>query len=185
MQLNRGMVQAKRGRSHPPRHGSRPAALEENLETIRAWERAFLHKRTMSERAGDWLNQKIASGTSLALHAIWFGGWITINIGAIPFIKPFDPFPFELLTMTVSLEAIFLSLFVLISQNRMAKQSDMRAVLDLQIDLLAEREMTGVLKLTEAIAAHLKVRNADRKELDDLAEKTDIKGLVEQVEADQ
>jgi len=178
------MVQRKRARSHS-KNGGRPAALEENLETIRAWERAFLHRRTVSERAGDWLNQKVASGTSLLLHALWFGGWILVNVGALPIIKPFDPFPFELLTMTVSLEAIFLSLFVLVSQNRMAKQSDTRAVLDLQIDLLAEREMTGVLKLTEAIAAHLKIKNVDSKELSDLAQKTDIKGLVEQVDADQ
>ena len=182
MQLNRGMAQPKRARPHSPH---RPAALDENLATIRAWERAFLHRRSWSERAGDWLNRKVASGLSLFLHAAWFGGWIAVNLGGVPFIRPFDPFPFELLTMTVSLEAIFLSLFVLISQNRMARQSDMRAVLDLQIDLLAEREMTGVLKLTEAIAAHLKIRNVDRRELDDLAEKTDIKGLVEQVEAGQ
>jgi uncharacterized membrane protein len=179
-----------RARIHTPiaktkAHRGRPAALDENLATIRAWERAFLHRRTVSEKVGDWLNNKVATGASLLLHAAWFGGWILINIGVLPFITPFDPYPFELLTMTVSLEAIFLSLFVLISQNRLSKQTDKRAFLDLQIDLLAEREMTGVLELVEALAEHLKVKVADSKELRTLAEKTDIKSLVEQLDEPQ
>ena len=68
-------------------------------------------------------------------------------------IRPFDPFPFPFLTMTVSLEAIFLALFVLASQNRLTRQADKRSHLDLQIDLLAEREMTAVLQLLQDIAS--------------------------------
>jgi uncharacterized membrane protein len=181
--LDRARIHTPIAKTHA--HRGRPAALDENLETIRAWERAFLQRRTMSERVGDWLNNWVATGTSLILHAAWFGSWILINLGAVPFITPFDPYPFELLTMTVSLEAIFLSLFVLISQNRLSRQTDKRALLDLQIDLLVEREMTGVLELVEALAKHLKVNVADIRELRTLAEKTDIKSLVEQLDKPQ
>lgn len=73
----------------------------------------------------------------VGIHVIWFAGWILLNLG---FIKAFDPFPFSLLTMIVSLEAIFLASFVLISQNKQAIQADKRAKIDLQVNLIAERE---------------------------------------------
>ena len=86
------------------------------------------------------------------LHAVWFIVWITINLRWIPGVKPFDPFPFGLLTMIVSLEAIFLSTFVLVSQNRMTVLADKRADLDLQINLLSEYEVTRILTLVDATA---------------------------------
>src|SRR5258708_5655552 len=138
----------------PARTGSMPA-LEENVEAIKSWDRALLLRRSHAERFSDWITLQAADGWSMLVHAIWFAAWITINIGWIPGIAPFDPFPFQLLTTIVSLEAIFLALFVLASQNRLAKQSDLRANLDLQIDLLSEREMTAVLQLLKDIAAHL------------------------------
>jgi Protein of unknown function (DUF1003) len=92
-----------------------------------------------------------------------------------PRLRPFDPFPFPFLTMTVSLEAIFLALFVLASQNRLARQADKRSHLDLQINLLAEREMTAVLQLLQDIARHLDVRTSVTPEqLRDLMKKTDL-----------
>ena len=93
--------------------------------------------------------------------------------------SPIDPFPFPFLTMTVSLEAIFLALFVLASQNRLALQADKRSHLDLQIDLLAEREMTAVLQLLQDIARHLEVKTAVTPEqLHDLIKKTDLQRLT-------
>jgi uncharacterized membrane protein len=85
--------------------------------------------------------------------------------------------------MTVSLEAIFLTLFVLASQNRLARQSDKRSHLDLQVDLLAEREMTAVLRLLHDIARHLEVRTTVTEEqLRDLAKKTDVQTLTSRME---
>jgi uncharacterized membrane protein len=108
-----------------------------------------------------------------------FTGWIAANVGLVPGLQPFDPFPFPFLTMTVSLEAIFLALFVLASQNRLARQADRRSHLDLQIDLLAEREMTAVLRLLRDIAAHLKVETSVTSEqLRDLAKRTDLHQLT-------
>ena len=98
-------------------------------------------------------------------------------------IRPFDPFPFPFLTMTVSLEAIFLALFVLASQNRLARQADKRSHLDLQIDLLAEREMTAVLQLLQDIARHLDVQTTVTPEqLRDLMKKTDLRRLTNRME---
>jgi uncharacterized membrane protein len=90
----------------------------------------------------------------------WFAWWIADNNGWIPGWV-FDPFPFGLLTLVVSLEAIFLSTFVLISQNRAASLAEMRSDLDLQIDLLAEHEVTQLLRMVTAIARKLDVKCED------------------------
>ena len=158
-------------------------AVEENVEAIKSWDRALLLKRSKIERLSDNITLAAAAGPSIVLHAIWFAAWIAINTGFVPAIKPFDPFPCPLLTMMVSLEAIFLALFVLASQNRLAKQSDLRANLDLQIDLLVEREMTAVLQLLNDIAKHLDVdTNVTQDKLSDLIKETDVKQLAEEVD---
>lgn len=158
-------------------------AVEENVEAIKSWDRALLLKRTRVQRISDAITNAAASGTSMAVHVIWFGLWILINTGVLPVSEPFDPFPFPLLTMTVSLEAIFLALFVLATQNRLGKQADLRANLDLQIDLLAEREMTAVLQLLHDIVRHLNVDTSVKPDkLNDLIKKTDIKAVADQVD---
>src|SRR6185437_6842965 len=86
-----------------------------------------------------------------------YGLWILVNLNMVPGIKPFDRFPFLLLSVVVSVEAIFLSTFVLMKQNRMSKRADQRAHLDLQINLLSEREMTMVLQLLQQISHRLGV----------------------------
>jgi uncharacterized membrane protein len=164
-----------------PRTGS-IHAVEENVEAIKAWDRALLLKRSRTQRISDRITNTAASGGSMLVHVIWFLLWIAINAGVLP-IAPFDPFPFPLLTMAVSLEAIFLSLFVLSTQNRLGKQADLRANLDLQIDLLAEREMTAVLQLLKDIASHLNVETSvTTDKLSDLTKKTDVKKLADEVD---
>ena len=104
-------------------------------------------KRTIPEIAADGLTKVFGSITFLALNAIWFGAWMLANTGFIPGITPFDPFPFGLLTMVVSLEAIFLAIIVLISQNRAGKVADLREEVDLHIDIISEQEITKILEL--------------------------------------
>lgn len=167
-----------------PRTGS-IHAVEENVEAIKSWDRALLLKRSRVERLSDRITLAAAGGPSLIVHAIWFAAWVVVNTGLVPGIDPFDPFPFQLLTMMVSLEAIFLALFVLASQNRLAKQSDLRANLDLQIDLLVEREMTAVLQLLKDIAKHLDVdTDVTTDQLSDLIKKTDVQTLADEVDAE-
>jgi uncharacterized membrane protein len=101
------------------------------------------------------------------VHVIWFGIWVAINRGWFG-IEPFDPFPFGLLTMIVSLEAIFLSTFVLVSQNRTSLVGDKRADLDLQINLLAEYEITRILTLVDAIAERLGIEEAEDPAMEEL-----------------
>lgn len=156
--------------------------LDENVETIKNWERSLLHERSRAEQLGDWITATAASSPVLAIHVIWFSAWIALNVGVFGTV-PFDPFPFPFLTMTVSLEAIFLALFVLASQNSLARLADKRAHLDLQINLLAEREMTAVLQILQDIASHLDVKETvTPDQIRDLASKTDLKSLTHKMD---
>lgn len=114
------------------------------------------HRIAMSR--GEHLAEKIAglSGSMpfAACNALFFSGWILLNSGTTG-INPFDPYPFGGLTVAVSLEAIFLAIFVLISQNRQALQSDRRATVDLQMNTMAEREITKLIELVAKLHDHL------------------------------
>lgn len=172
-------------RAHQEQEKTSPAdspALDENVRAIAVWEQSALHSRSNAEQLGDWITSTAASTPVLLGHVVWFTLWILANLG-LAGISPFDPFPFPFLTVIVSLEAIFLALFVLASQNRLAHQSDKRAHLDLQIDLLAEREMTAVLQLLQDIVAHLGVKTTvTRDNIRDLVKKTDIHELTAKLE---
>jgi uncharacterized membrane protein len=167
------------------RHGVGSRAIDQNIRAVKRLEREALDERSAAERLSDWITHVAATGPVVVGHVVWFGFWIVANGGWIPGVQPFDPFPYALLTMVVSLEAIFLSLFVLASQNRLSTQSEKRAALDLQVDLLAEREMTAVLSLLHDIARHLEVKTSvSGDQLRDLGSRTDIYkmfGKLEQV----
>src|SRR5262245_52591226 len=122
-------------------------AIHENIEAIARLEREFERRRTMKERVADGISAFTGSLTFVWLHVLWFAAWMLLNGGLIPGIPRFDRYPYMLLTLIVSLEAIFLSTFVLIKQDRMSRHDQQRAQLDLQVDLLAEREMTLVLQM--------------------------------------
>jgi len=122
------------------------------------------------------------SGTAILIHLIWFVLWILINVRAVPRIAAFDPFPFSLLTMIVSLEAIFLTLFVLVSQNRMSLEADRRARLDLEINILAEHETTMILRMLNEISRHLEVDGGARSELEELLKETRIDELAQKLD---
>lgn len=104
-------------------------------------------KRTLSDKFADKLTAKFGSVLFLCVNALWFFIWIAINTNLVPGVQPFDHFPFGLLTMIVSLEAIFLAIIVLISQNRAAKIAELREEIDLQINSIAESEVTKVIVL--------------------------------------
>ena len=119
----------------------------------------------------------------IVLHIMWFAVWIVLNMGRLQGIQPFDPYPFTFLTMVVSLEAIFLSIFVLISQNRMARQADRRAHLDLQINLLAEQENTMMLRMLESLCERQGIKTEWLKEeIQSLFGKTDVHALMHELE---
>ena len=104
-------------------------------------------KRTSMEKMADFMTSGFGSNTFLLLNVFLFLAWILINSGQIKYISPFDPFRFNLLTNIVSLEAIILAIFVLISQNRTAKVDDLREETHLQLNLISEREVTKLMKM--------------------------------------
>lgn len=104
-------------------------------------------KRTVMEKVADWMTSKFGSSNFLWLNVVLFAVWILINTNQIKGIPPFDPFPFNLLTAVVSLEAIVLAIFVLISQNRTAKIDDLREETHLQLNLISEKEITKLIKM--------------------------------------
>ena len=115
----------------------------------------MLDKRSPAQRVSDAVTRALGSASFGILHLVWFAAWIVMNTYRPFGVKAFDPYPFGLLTMLVSLEAIFLTIMVLISQNRMTMQADRRAHLDLQVNLLAEQEGTAMLRMLERITVHL------------------------------
>ncbi|HEY0006128.1 MAG TPA: DUF1003 domain-containing protein [Pyrinomonadaceae bacterium] len=131
--------------------------VRKNIEAIAAVQRQAAEGRTPQERIADAITEFSGSMAFVYMHAFWFGVWILLNIGLlhIPHVSEFDPFPFGLLTLIVSLEAIFLSTFVLISQNRLAQVSERRAELDLQVNLLAEQKTAKILEMLDQVAREL------------------------------
>jgi uncharacterized membrane protein len=136
---------------------SQSAIMRKNISAIQQMQRQTAEARTVQDRFADLITAFSGSMAFVYLHAIWFGLWVLLNIGLIhiPYISEFDPFPFGLLTMIVSLEAIFLSTFVLISQNRLSEVSEKHAELDLQVNLLAEQKATKVLEMLDTITRQL------------------------------
>lgn len=154
--------------------------IERNICTIVELRRSEEKQKTTQDRFADAITAFSGSMWFLYLHAIWFGLWILINTGRTP-IKPFDSYPFNFLTMVVSLEAIFLSTFVLISQNKMGEVADERADLDLQINLLAEYEVTRILRLVDAMAEKMGIDEAFDPEIDELKSPTAPNVVLEEI----
>jgi uncharacterized membrane protein len=134
--------------------------VENNIRTLLRLRAQRALERNVQDRLADGITYLSGRMSFVYFHVIWFAAWIAINTGQIG-IKVFDPYPYGLLTMIVSLEAIFLSTFVLISQNRLSDEADRRADLDLHIGLLSEAEMTYALKMLRAIQEKLEIDTAD------------------------
>ncbi len=132
------------------------ATLRDNIAELTARQRAEAQSARWTDRIADRITGFTGSMLFVALHLLVFGLWIAINLGAVPIVPRFDP-SFVVLAMVASVEAIFLSTFVLISQNRMAAVADRRADLDLHVNLLAEHELTRLAELVRRIAARLDV----------------------------
>jgi uncharacterized membrane protein len=167
-------------------HGAPALAgvVGENISQIVKMRAEEEKRKGLQERVADVLTLFSGSMVFVYVHAVWFGFWILFNVGLLG-NKPFDPFPFSLLTLIVSLEAIFLSTFVLISQNHASKVADKRADLDLQINLLAEHEVTRLLTLVDAIADHLGIESEKQGDVEELKEDVGTKQVLDELESQQ
>ena len=147
----------------PPQPGSLNRALERNIEALERRRRKDAQKATLEERVAEAITRFTGSMLFVYLNLAIVALWVSINLGWVPFIPSFDP-EFIILAMVASVAASFLSTFVLIAQNRMAKAADRRADLDLQISLLAEHEVTKIVAIVSAIAERLDIENSEEIE---------------------
>ena len=154
--------------------------IERNIRALLDRRRAEDKRRKLQERIADAVTRFTGSMTFVYLHLALFGAWIVINVPGTPLPK-FDP-TFVTLAMCASVEAIFLSTFVLITQNRMSAVAAKRAELDLQISLLTEHEVTKLIGLVGAIAEHLQLAQAQSPELGVLKEDVIPEQVLETIE---
>jgi uncharacterized membrane protein len=152
-----------------------------NIRTISAIEREVLAQRSFAARVGDLIANHAGRMWFIAAHAVWFAIWIGLNMKGHG--SAFDPFPFALLTMIVSLESIFLSLFILMSQNRSSQQADQRNHLDLQINLLSEHENTKMLQMLVALCEHHGLAISKDQEISELARRTEPREVIEDIKS--
>lgn len=157
--------------------------VERNIQTLLQRRRTEERKKGIQERLADGITAFTGSMTFVYIHLLLFGLWIITNLGWLP-LPRFDP-SFVMLAMLASVEAIFLSTFVLISQNRMAALADQRADLDLQISLLAEHEVTRLLVLVTSIAERMGIEEAHDPELDELHQDVAPEQVLDRIEETQ
>jgi uncharacterized membrane protein len=162
------------------------SSLRRNIEALR--------RRRADQEAGADAEARLAhaitrfSGSMrfVYVHVLLYGGWIVANLGWLPGLRPWDP-TFVVLAMIASVEAIFLSTFILITQNRMAAAADRRAELDVQISLLAEAEITKLVELVSEIAARMEVpaaQQSDIQEMKQLVQPEAVLDAIEEAEAE-
>lgn len=160
------------------------SSLRRNIEVLR--------KRREEEDANAGAEERIAraitrfSGSMrfVYVHLALYGGWIVANLGLIPAVRPWDP-TFVVLAMIASVEAIFLSTFILITQNRMAAAADRRAELDLQVGLLAEAEITKLVQLVSDIAAKMEVPAAKQGDVEEMKKLVQPEAVLDAIEEAQ
>jgi uncharacterized membrane protein len=155
--------------------------VDRNIRTIARYREEVEKSKGFQDKIADWMTQWSGSMLFVYFHAAWFALWILANSEWFG-LQQFDPFPYGLLTMIVSLEAIFLSTFVLISQNRQPELADRRSELDLQINLLTECELTRVLAIVNAVATKFDIDVADNQELEELEKDTKPQAVLKELE---
>jgi uncharacterized membrane protein len=170
----------------PLRPESLNTALQRNIQALQERRRAEAAAASAEEKIAAAITRFCGSMRFVYLHLALYGFWVVANLGWVPGLFPWDP-TFVVLAMIASVEAIFLSTFILITQNRMAALSERRAELDLQVSLLAEHEVTKLVAMVDAISKHLGVRH-DAGEVEELKRNVAPEAVldaIETTEADQ
>lgn len=161
--------------------GNASRRLDQNIEALLDRRKQDLRNASLQDRVAASITRFAGSMTFVYIHAIVFGLWILLNVGLLPLLPVFDP-SLVILAMVASVEAIFISTFVMISQNRMAEADDKRADLNLQISLLAEHEATQLLIIVSAIAEKLGVVVEQKKEINELTQDVAPEDVLDTIE---
>ena len=157
--------------------------LADNIRGMEERRRHEAAHASFSDRLAQAITAFAGSMLFVVVHLLFYGGWIAVNLGWVPAIEPFDQ-TFVVLAMEASVEAIFLSTFVLISQNRMMAATDRRGDLDLHINLLAEHELTRIAALVETIAAKLDIEQSD-PEFEEVKQDISAHRVLDALDAEQ
>jgi uncharacterized membrane protein len=158
-----------------PTHPDAEHPVGVNVQAIAKLEREVLNQQTTVDRVTAVITRVTGSATFIVVHAVWFVTWMVLNTTRYTF----DAYPFQLLNLVVALEAVFLTSVVLMTQNRMAQLADRRAHLDLQINMLAEQELTAMLHMLHGLCTNAGVTVSIRDErVQQLLEETDIQKIA-------
>src|ERR687897_3087470 len=166
----------------PPQPPGLSPVLERNIRALQLRREREEKEASAEERVAEAITRFTGSMRFVYLHLAFFGFWILANLGWLPGVPAWDP-SFVVLAMMASVEAIFLSTFVLISQNRMAAAADKRADLDLQVSLLAEHEVTKLVTLVSGLADRLGVRTEADADLDEITQDVAPDAVLDEIEA--
>ena len=164
--------------SVPPEDEQVAPVVRRNISALAGVRADEERRRTFTDRLVGDITHFVGSMGSVYVHAAFVAGWIVVNLGLVHGVRPFDRAPFELLVTIVGIEAIFLSMFVLITQNRAQVLADRRAELHLQIGLLTEHELTRAIHLLDAVADRMGVRHDN---LDDVKRDVLPENVVEEI----
>jgi uncharacterized membrane protein len=163
--------------------GENSRQTQSHIDSIVRQEEEALERRSSSERFADNVGLFAGSLPFVLFHLLLLLAWLLVNCGEIRGIRPFDPFPFSLLGMIVAMEAVILSSFILMRQNRMMRRGELRDHLNLQVDLLAEKEITKLLQMVRAICGHMGLQDImGDKEIRELSQTTSIESLSQTLE---
>ena len=179
--MERSRSDEKKTEDHAEDNPALNKVIERNIRTIIRLRLKAAAERTVHDRIADTITSFSGRMGFVYVHIVWFGLWILLNTGRVG-VRNFDPFPYGLLTMIVSLEAIFLSTVVLISQNRLSGEIERRADLDSHIGLLTEHEVTRVLQMLDAIQRKMGIDDDESSELADLEMETKPEDVLAEIE---
>ncbi|TDH58350.1 DUF1003 domain-containing protein [Dankookia rubra] len=168
----------------PPRPDDLSSALRRNIQALEDRRKREAAAAPMEARVAEAITRFTGSMRFVYLHLALYGAWIAVNLGIVPGVPKFDP-SFVILAMAASVEAIFLSTFVLISQNRMAAAADKRADLDLHVSLLTEHELTKLVELVTAMAERAGVRADADPEIEEIKKDVAPEAVLDEIETKQ
>lgn len=165
----------------PPPPDSLNSSLRRNIDALRRRREHELANASVQERVASTITRFSGSMRFVYVHALAYGFWIAANLGWVPGVEPWDQ-TFVILAMVASVEAIFLSTFILITQNRMALAADRRAELDVQISLLAEAEITKLVELVSRIAERMDLPEAEQPEVEEMKRRVAPEAVLDAIE---
>ncbi|HEV2544730.1 MAG TPA: DUF1003 domain-containing protein [Methylobacterium sp.] len=165
----------------PPQPDGLAPALVRNIRALQERRNAAEREASLQDRVAETITRFTGSMAFVALHVVLFGFWTLVNTGLLPILPKWDE-SFVILGTSASVEAIFLSTFVLISQNRMAAAADKRADLDLHIGLLAEHEVTKLVAMVSAITDRMGIETKADPEVGELSQDVAPDAVLDEIE---